>query len=152
MFIGYIYKITGACGGVYIGSTVNFKNRIKEHNSKKSTCSSRYLEKPLLFKIIRQDEYILVKTMRLVEQYYMDNTNCVNVLRAYTKLNQKKYNKNYRETHKEKMKQYKKDYYINIASIKIECIYCKTPIMRCNMSHHHKTKRCLAIQKSLNTS
>ena len=195
MFIGYIYKITGACGGVYIGSTVNPKERSKSHRGRLLEGStSKLLIKPLIFTIIRQDEYILVRTMRLVEQYYIDNIECVNHQRAFLGTWQKKerirkYGIKYRETHKlkikerdfnyrlnnqeqislskkkwqqnnkEKLKEYNKNWYetnkleINKnKSIKIECQYCKTLIRKSDIARHHKTKRCLAIQKSLNLS
>ncbi len=195
MFIGYIYKITGACGGVYIGSTVNYKNRTSSHKYIFNDTSSKYLEKPLVFGIIRQDKYKLVKTMLLVEQYYIDNAiNCVNQVRAYLgvkmkKQREKESKKKYRETHKIEIKErdlnYRKNHLKQIhltqkkwyennkerlikkqndyrlthleeikkkKSIKIECKYCKTFIRNSDMARHKKTKRCQAIQKSLNLS
>lgn len=134
MFIGYIYKITGACGSVYIGSTADYKTRERAHLSSNNTTSSKLLEKPLVIEIIRQDEYKLIKTMRLVEQYYLDNAiNCINYQRAYygnvgAKLEKEKdrirakkyaethkdekreYDKNYRKIHKEAIAKYKKKY------------------------------------------
>jgi len=168
MFIGYIYKITGSCGRVYIGSTVRPKKRFTNHsaNSKKKECLSRILEKPLIFTIIRQDEYKLFKTMRLVEQYYLDNNNCVNKKRAYgwkkidieekrqyfrekTRVYNKtpkgiKTRKEYLQNNREKINEKLRE--------KKECKYCKALISKGCMSRHHKTKRCLAIQKSLNLS
>jgi hypothetical protein len=119
MFIGYIYKITGACGKVYIGSTVNLTRRIQIHNHSNNRCNSKFLEKPLKLEIIRQDEYKLNKTMRLVEQFYIDNIDCVNIQRAYygytgAKLmleKKKKRAKKYYETHKEEKKEDAKKYY-----------------------------------------
>ncbi len=121
MFIGYIYKITGACGSVYIGSTSKFNRRILYHNYSGNDCSSKLLEKPLKFEIIRQDEYKLNKTMRLLEQYYLDNAiNCVNERRAYISENKKgkyylkeeyrKYKREYKEKHREKIKKQDKEY------------------------------------------
>jgi hypothetical protein len=210
MFIGYIYKITGACGSVYIGSTNDFANRIGQHiNDKNESSFSRKLKRPLNFKIIRKDQYKLTRTMHLVEQFYIENTiNCVNTKRAYSKNRDKIYykkhadkirekannkwrikwsvnmkcvycdsiitfgnmlrhqkenkqclakqkkeyckshkneiserSKKWREENKEKLKEKRK--------IKIECKFCKTLITKCHMSRHHKTKKCLAIQKSL---
>ncbi len=204
MFIGYIYKITGACGGVYIGSTVNPKDRSRSHRTKLGEgTNSKLLIKPLIFTIIRQDEYKLVRTMKLVEQYYIEITvNCVNERRAfigekqkneeqksrgkkyyqlhkeekreydknYRKINQerisirdKEYKKKYSQSHKEEISKSGKEYreknkekirewHKEFAKIKIECIYCKKIIAKRNMTPHHKTKRCQAIQKSLNLS
>lgn len=146
MFIGIIYKITGSCGKVYVGSTRNYKNRVEQHNDNKNNKSfSRKLKKPLVFEIIRQDEYKLTRTMHLVEQYYIDNIDCVNKLRAYTKLDKKIYNKNYRETHKEQTRAYQKAY----RALKVECIYCKKLVSKDYMLRHQRTKKCLAIQGSL---
>jgi len=127
MFIGYIYKITGSCGKVYIGSTRNYKNRVEQHRFDKGERSnSKLLVKPLKFEIIRQDEYKLVKTMYLVEQFYIDINDCVNQQRAfgrrleireykkeYNIKNKKKisdWQKVYRETHKEELKEKSKVY------------------------------------------
>jgi len=157
MFIGYIYKITGSCGKVYIGSTINYKNRVEQHNSRSlRSCSSRELKKPLEFKIIRKDEYKLTRTMHLVEQYYIDNIDCVNKLRAYTKLDKKKYQKNYRETHKEQARAYHKAYrethkeeLRKYKAIKVECNYCKKLVCKDHKLRHQRTRKCLAIQESL---
>jgi hypothetical protein len=117
MFIGIIYKITGACGKVYIGSSTKYKKRIVKHNySKTNKSSSKLLEKPLVFEIIRQDEYKLIRTMRLVEQYYIDNIDCINIQRAFLGAKKKKEkelenNRKYRETHKEEIAEYKKKYH-----------------------------------------
>ena len=116
MFIGYIYKITGACGKVYIGSSVNLTRRIREHNKKQNTSSSKLLEKPLVCEIIRQDEYILMRAMNLVEQFYIDNIDCVNIQRAFLgarliKVRNARKNKKYRDSHREEVREYKNKYH-----------------------------------------
>jgi len=112
MFIGYIYKITGVCGKVYIGSTTNYKSRISSHLSNSNNTSSRFLEKPLVFEIIRQEEFINRNYMRLIEQNYIDNIDCVNTNRAIYKYE------------------------------KVECIYCKKLINKNCMKLHHQSKVC----------
>ncbi len=112
MFIGIIYKITGACGKVYIGSTKNLTKRIYAHNCSDNKCHSKLLEKPLKFEIISQEEYINRNYMRLREQYYIDNIDCVNTNRATYK-NEKE-----------------------------ECIYCKKLIYKNSMKLHHESKSC----------
>ena len=115
MFIGYIYKITGACGKVYIGSTTNYKKRISSHKSSSNTTSSKFLEKPLVFEIKKQDEYINRDYMRSLEQFYIDNAiNCVNTNRAYYEL----------------------------PYMKEECIYCKKCVCKINMESHYQTIGC----------
>jgi len=112
-FTGYIYKLTGACGKVYIGSTVDFQNRKYGHNCKANDCNSRLLLKPIVDEIIDTREYILTKTLRLVEQFYLDNINNINCRRAYTnhKKASKKYQKQYRERNIVKIKEYQNQYY-----------------------------------------
>jgi hypothetical protein len=107
-FTGYIYKLTGACGKVYIGSTADFDSRVLYHKSKSNGCNSRLLLKPILDEIIDTREYILIKSLRLVEQFYLDNINNINSRRAYT--NKKKYQKKYYEENKKKILEYQKNY------------------------------------------
>ena len=90
-FKGHIYEVTGKCGNKYIGSTLNFKTRQYCHLSKGEISNSKLLEKPLTFKIIRTDSYKLLKTMNLVEQFYIDSTpNCINKKRSYVSEEKKK--------------------------------------------------------------
>ena len=102
-FTGYIYKLTGACGKVYIGSTADYDSRLIGHKSKYNGTNSRLLLKPIIDEIIDTREYILTKTLRLVEQFYLDNINNINGQRAYT--NRKKASKKYYEENKEKLKE-----------------------------------------------
>ena len=102
-FTGYIYKLTGACGEIYIGSTTDFDTRLIGHKSKSNGTTSKLLLKPIIDEIIDTREYILTKTLRLVEQFYLDTINNINTKRAYT--NRKKASKKYREENKEKLKE-----------------------------------------------
>tara|TARA_R100000951_G_scaffold97423_1_gene87065 strand:- start:384 stop:872 length:489 start_codon:yes stop_codon:yes gene_type:complete len=117
-FTGYIYKLTGSCGKVYIGSTVDKEGREKKHNSNTNHTNSKLLLKPLVFDVIDTREYRLIRTLRLVEQFYLDNINNINSIRAYTntkkakkkyylenKIKIGKYHKLYRERNKEKMRE-----------------------------------------------
>jgi hypothetical protein len=69
-------------------------------NLNQMNCNSRLLLKPILDEIIDTREYILIKSLRLVEQFYLDNINNINSKRAYT--NYKKYQKKYRKKIKKK--------------------------------------------------
>lgn len=133
-FTGYIYKITGSCGLVYIGSTTDIGNRMSNHNIGNAS-NSKLLKKPLHFKIIDTREYKLNKTLRLVEQFFLDNNKTVNQQRAYRNKNSNIYflqekerckiyyqnNKDkvretkriYREKNKEKNLEYHRKYYQN---------------------------------------
>ena len=83
-FKGFIYEVTGACGKKYIGSTLNYKNRKYCHLSNREFSNSRHLQKPLTFRLIREDSYKLLKTMYLVEQFYIENIDgVINKKRSY---------------------------------------------------------------------
>jgi len=107
-FTGYIYKLTGACGKVYIGSTADYDSRLICHKSKSNGTNSRLLLKPIIDEIIDTREYILTKTLRLVEQFYLDNINNINSQRAYTNI--KKARKKYYQENKEKINEYQKQW------------------------------------------
>ncbi len=161
-FTGYIYKITGACGLVYIGSTTDIIRRKWKHNSKWNTSSSRLIKKPLQFDIIDTREYKLMKTLYLVEQFYLDNNNTINQKRAYInyknlaylkrrkqKLNQYYYNnketmnKNNRENyHKNREK------ILENNNVKIIC-ECGLLSSRKNLLRHKTTKKHLKLMNLL---
>ena len=149
MFKGYIYKIIGSCGGIYIGSTKNYRHRRNHHFQKGRDANSysKKLKHPLLFEIIREDNYKLVKTMLLVEQYYIDTIDCINTNRAYiSKKYRKKYKKIYNRKYNIKNKESLRDKY----STKIKCIYCNKLITKNNMLRHTKTnKKCIVIQNNI---
>ena len=149
-FTGYVYKITGACGLVYIGSTIDFKRRKCIHNSNNSRCSSKLLKKPLHFDIIDTREYTLIKTLKLMEQFYLDNNNTINQKRAYTNYKSLAYllidrtrSINYYKKNKEKISQKQKE--------KIKCV-CGCLISRRNLSKHKKTKNHIKLLNLLNSS
>ena len=127
-FIGYIYKLTGSCGNVYIGSTINYYNRRYQHNTSSNKTCSKNLKKPLQFEVIRKDEYKLVKTMHLVEQYYIDMYKCVNKKRAYTNpfirenLRKECYEKNKETYHanKEEINKQQREKYNNNEDLRIK--------------------------------
>ena len=164
-FIGYIYKITGTCGRVYIGSTTNFEQRIGKHNSTTNMCSSKLLKKPLQYEIIDTRKYKLIKTLYLVEQFYLDNNNTVNQIRAYSNLFiQRKQRKQYRINNKEKRNEKSKIYrennreklnekgniYYNKNKVKIVC-ECGCLIAKFSITRHKKTPKHINLlnQKSI---
>jgi len=156
-FTGYIYKITGACGLVYIGSTVDKITRKSQHKTdKNNSCSSRLLLKPLQFEIIDTREYTLVKTLQLMEQFYLDNTNTINQRRAYT--NNKKYMRNYREINSEKLRCQDREYRENnkerIKKRKKEQIKCECGCItsRHSKARHKKSKKHIKLINLLNSA
>jgi len=148
-FTGYIYKITGTCGGLYIGSTINIKRRMESHNCKNNNCSTKLLTKPLQYEIIDSREYKLVKTLRLVEQFYLDNNNTVNEVRAYSNLELKREQiLQYRINNKELLKELKKQYnFKNKEIIKqkkaISYIKNREKILKQKKEYHIKNREIL---------
>jgi len=175
-FTGYVYKITGACGLVYIGSTTDMVNRINVHkNTTANDCSSKLLKNPLKFDIIDTREYKLIKTLKLMEQFYLDNNNTVNQKRAYTnklsfnykqkrkqyliqyKLDNseiiKKKDKIYRDNNKETIRERGMIYRDNNRekiNQKIKCV-CGCLISRRNISQHKKSKKHIKLINLLNS-
>ena len=168
-FIGYVYKITGACGLVYIGSTIDIENRKNRHNGKNNCCSSKLLKKPLQFDIIDTREYNLLRTLHLVEQFYLDNTNTINQKRAYTNerslgyllrkhqhyINNKEKIKQYKLNNKEENKEKSKAYYQKnrekrLEQNKVEIICeCGCLIRKVNKSIHIKSKKHIKLMNLL---
>ena len=162
-FTGYIYKITGACGLIYIGSTVDLEKRKWKHNSNtyNSTCS-KLLKKPLQFDIIDTREYKLMRTLCLVEQFYLDNTNTINQNRAYTNerslgylLIKRAKGRNYYYENKQKINkktrenyQKNKEKYTLQKKEKIKC-ECGCLISRRNLSTHKRTKKHIQLMNLL---
>lgn len=154
MFEGVIYKITGICGKVYIGSTTNYHQRKLNHNTNNHTASKKLL-KPLQFEIIRTDNYNLMKTMYLVEQYYIDIYKCVNKIRAYhNRFTRNKYNNELRRNKRKNDKHYLqkgRDYNNKRNKIKINCPYCNSLVNTSGLTRHQKSKKCLKFQASINS-
>lgn len=138
-FIGYIYKITGSCNKVYIGSTTNFNNRKRCHNKKVLTSNSKLLVKPTIFEVIDTREYKLTKTLRLVEQWFLDTIENVNGQRAYTGRmlkfkKMRKRQKKYRDKHKGEI---------------VTC-ECGSIIIKNSISRHKRSKKHIKLMELLN--
>jgi hypothetical protein len=97
-----VYRIVGD-NGVYIGSTKEpLHERFRKHFQEKEKCKSKLLINPkieLIEECTEEERYIR-------EQYWIDNTECVNFKKAYTGLSQKEYQQLYRQQHKDERKEY----------------------------------------------
>jgi hypothetical protein len=143
MFEGVIYKITGSCGKVYIGSTCDYSKRKYSHHYNTNNTASNKLLKPLQFEKIRTDNYNLIKTMLLLEQYYIDIYKCVNKQRAYhNKFTLRKYKSEYDKYYLQKNKE---ELHLK-RNVKIHCSYCKCLINKSNIKAHQKTPKCLKLR------
>lgn len=161
-FTGYVYKITGACGLVYIGATNDMVKRQWKHNSDiHNTSCSKLLQKPLQFNIIDTREYNLFRTLHLVEQFYLDNNNTINQRRAYTNrrslvaiLRHRTSNNKYYQKNREEVLEKKRIYYnknIEKANEKIKC-ECGCFINKRNLKRHQKSKKHRQLLNLLNFS
>lgn len=140
---GKIYKIVdNTNGNIYIGSTCqplckriakhksNYNDWIKDNEKNNFVSSFKILENGD-YQIILIEEYPCEnkEQLRMREQYYKDNNNCINHINAYTSKEYKQeykkdwYNNNidilkekskqWRENNKEKLKEYFKNHYEN---------------------------------------
>ena len=107
----FIYCIEDVNGLKYIGSTKQNLNKRLTHHRCHSKCSSRELDLKNC-KIYSLEECI-EETRRVREQYWIDNTECVNMYNTIRdeKKYMKEYNKEYRQKNKDKLIQDKKEYY-----------------------------------------
>tara|TARA_B110000285_G_C14586250_1_gene364368 strand:+ start:69 stop:530 length:462 start_codon:yes stop_codon:yes gene_type:complete len=101
-----VYRIVGD-NGVYIGSTTTtLKKRMSDHKSKANVCVSKELINPkieLIEECTEEDRYIR-------EQYWIDNTECVNHNKAHTGLSRPEYKIQYRQNNKEMFRMWQSKY------------------------------------------
>ena len=161
----YIYKLEN-CN--YVGSAIDLKERKRQH-IKRLNNGSQFK----VYKFIRENKITINlipigfykrecsnKIRKLVEQFYINKYNSINCgLNTYNAFRSKKqireynnlYNKNhiknkikYRnsEKGKKKIKEYRK----KRNSIKINCVYCNSLVIKNNILRHQKTPKCKKFQ------
>ena len=142
--MGIIYKITcNETGECYIGSTKRtMKQRMKDHR-KDHSCSSRKIMDRGNYKYDIIEE-VDIDILREREQYYIETTDCINVLNAvYTDENKKISQKNRTETYWEKRggkNEYFKNDMAKRRQIKVVC-ECGTLISITEKNRHIKSKK-----------
>jgi len=105
-----IYCIEDINGLKYIGSTGQpLKERLWGHKSKNNECSSYKLD--LYNSFIYTIEECNQDDKKEREQYWIDNTDCVNIFNAI--VDTKKYMKQYNIDNRQKIKENKKQYHID---------------------------------------
>ena len=134
-----VYRIVGD-NGVYIGSTNKTLNRrLSVHKNESNTCVSKQLINPkieLIEECTEEDRYIR-------EQYWIDNTECVNHNKAHTGLPKSEYDKQYRQNNKEAVNEIKRRWKENnkeVVYAKQEC-ECGGKYLHNNKHRHLKTMK-----------
>jgi hypothetical protein len=149
-----IYKIIcNVTGEVYIGSTINLKNRMYKHKYWNNTKSKQIIERGnYTFVVLEQFEVITKLDLRKKEQEYIMNTNCVNDRNAY--IDKNKYDKEYQKEHREDIIQYNKDYYEQnrekiILQKKIYCEQNREAIKLKNRERYEQNREEIKLQKKI---
>ena len=135
-----IYEIVcNITGERYIGSTIDSLNRrMTVHNSKNKRCSSKIIIQRGDYNVNELESFNTKFELAqlLKEQYWMDNTENINIQRAFTnqKKRQKKYDTENRELIKEKRSRKRK------LQVPINCP-CGGKYKQYNKSQHFRTKK-----------
>ena len=151
MKTGKIYKIVcSTTGEVYIGSTTyrwlcqRIGNHVQCYKAYKKGlfhyCKSFDIIERNNFKheVIEEISFNEKIELREREQYWIDNTECINEKPAYNP-NRQEYLQKYRDKHKEYSK--------SRANEKIKCV-CGCKVSRSNITYHQKTKKHLKLLTS----
>lgn len=159
--MNYIYKITNNTN-TYVGSTNNFKRRMKQH---KHTCNTPHNKgyNIKVYTTIRElggwDSFTMEiiettektgKELCELERYYIEllNADLNNDLPNRTrkewyeehKEQRKQYLKKYREDNKNTLYKYRKE--------KVECSNCGCIVNRNDMARHKRAQKCLSYIKN----
>ena len=89
----FIYKLTdNTNGNIYIGQCVNLNKRINQHKNNPTYVSAKKIinNGDYNFKII---EECIDEVAKIREQYWIDNTNCINERNPVRKISKKEYNR-----------------------------------------------------------
>lgn len=152
-----IYQITcNITNDVYVGSTVNFKNRMYHH--KELNCSSSSIIERGHFTTLILEEFEFNNKLERFkkEQEYIDKIECINKNNAYTNKDEynKEYNYNYYHKHKDEKRKIKKitdkDYYEKSKDRLLKKVLCECSkeVVYCGMSRHLKTAFHLSFVNS----
>jgi hypothetical protein len=118
MIKGFIYEIKcNETDEVYIGSTIkSLKDRMRIHTQNKNCSSIQIIERNnYQVNILEYVDCNELKDLRIRERFYYDKVNCINKVKPYSSIEEKKeayklYQKQYREKNKEKAKEYNQQY------------------------------------------
>tara|TARA_R110001592_G_scaffold342978_1_gene633080 strand:+ start:6394 stop:6834 length:441 start_codon:yes stop_codon:yes gene_type:complete len=143
---GYIYKLVcEKSQKIYYGSTFNEKMR---ENKGWYKCSCKDFVNPL-FSIIEEVEVKTKNELRLIENKYIIENECVNKNVAIrTKETDKEYYKKYRETHREQMKNSVDKYRLKVLQ-PIICPFCDCMTSQRHINRHQKSNKCFKTYKIL---
>ena len=111
--IGYIYYILDLTNAnMYIGSTNNIENRIRQHKQNKfNKCISKQIidNNNYIFEIFEENEFDTKEDRLKREQFYIDNNDCINNVAAFRSDEYRKQYK-YEYNKSDKMREYYKNW------------------------------------------
>ena len=139
-----IYKLVGECGGVYIGHTINIKNRLWHHKAPSNPNSSNVLT---IKTHIELEKYPCAnfEEARVREQYWMDKEPIVINAKRAVRLPQTEVSRRWRENNPLRDSELTKR---NNAKnrekrmSKVTCI-CGLTLQSGNLKRHQRKKGCL---------
>jgi hypothetical protein len=163
-----VYRVFSESAGLtYIGSTYErlLSQRISKHIYDFKRWKEGKYNHVTVFEILKYDDAKIILLQSYpeckssdekckYEQEWIDRIDCVNKNKAYTGLNKKEYDAQYRSDHREEIKEYIKQYKAQHReeiskqrSEKVHCDVCDCDILRINMARHNQSKKHIKHSK-----
>tara|TARA_R110000823_G_scaffold296057_1_gene416019 strand:+ start:110 stop:565 length:456 start_codon:yes stop_codon:yes gene_type:complete len=147
--MGSIYKVSDGERDYYGSTAMTLTLRLRRHKDQSNGSSSKVLNRDNLT-IELMEEVEDESQLKIREQYYLDNYECVNINRAYTSPEQwkqyhKQYHKQWKQENKDKLKEYRglhRDKTSEWEKTKITCV-CGAVVTKNHKARHEKTAKHL---------
>ena len=115
---GFVYVIKcNETNEIYIGSTIkSLKDRMRIHIQNQNCISKQIINRNnYQVNILEHIDCNELKDLRIRERFYYDKVKCINQIKPFSSIEEKKesyklYQKQYRDMHKEKAKEYNQQY------------------------------------------
>mgnify|MGYP003653236920 CR=1 FL=1 len=142
----FVYRLKcSVTGKVYYGSCKRKKYEYRQMTGYDDCSCKDFINPEVLICLDNLDENIY----KLVEEWYIQNNECVNKMGKYTNLSKKEYTKldndrSYKKNREQILKYKRQHRYdtIDYRREKINCKKCNSIVSRENMTKHQKTKKC----------
>ena len=142
-----IYKLIGECGGVYIGHTINIKNRMWHHKAPSNPNSSNVLTIKTHI-VLENYPCANFEEARIREQYWMDKEPIIINARRAVGLPPTEASRRWRENNPIRyVEQNKVKWAKNREKRmrKVTCV-CGDTLQSSNLKRHQRTKGCLEVE------